>query len=82
MKKLILITAALVISSAANSAPQRDFSKVDTDKSGNVSLVEFLKHVPEGNVDRMAGFFIKRDKDQSGYLTESEYTLNKKKSKK
>ena len=81
MKKLILIIATLVTSTSATSSPQRDFNKVDTDNNGNVSLVEFLKHVPEGNVDRMTGFFIKRDKDKSGYLTKAEYLLNKNKNK-
>jgi Ca2+-binding EF-hand superfamily protein len=79
MKKLIIIVAALIISSSASA--QREFAKVDSNNDGGISLVEFLHKVPETNVEKMAGFFVGRDKNKDGQLTKKEYT-QKKKSKK
>ena len=74
MNKLIIIAATLVISSAAN-AGQRDFSKIDVNQDQKLSLDEFLTHIADDKVERMAGIFNNRDKNEDGFLTENEYTL-------
>ena len=78
MKKILILTAALVIASSAH-AGQRDFNKVDVNQDSKLSLDEFLLHIKVDKVERMTTIFTKRDKDQDGFLTLEEYTLKKQK---
>ena len=77
MKKLLILTAAMVITFGAHAA-QRDFAKLDTTGNSKLSLKEFLVNIGPNGITGMTKEFHRRDKDNNGTLTKKEYTLKAK----
>ncbi|MEH6550593.1 MAG: hypothetical protein V7711_08025 [Pseudomonadales bacterium] len=77
MKKSVLAIALVAFTVTAVAGEQRVFTTLDSNQDDQLSKEEFLVHVKDE--DKMSQVFDKRDKDQSGFLTEDEYTLKKSK---
>ena len=59
--------------------PKREFSEVDADDDGQVSLAEFIDGAPDA--EKATARFEKKDKDTDGFLSEEEYNTKGKKGK-
>jgi len=59
--------------------PKREFSEVDADSDGKVSLAEFIDGAPDA--EKATARFEKKDQDADGFLSEEEYNTKGKKGK-
>lgn len=58
-------------------APKRTFAKLDTDKDGKISQAEFTAPVKEGRKEKAAERFVRKDKDEDGFLSKREFRKGK-----